>query len=660
MVEREKGKSLKCLHTDNGGEYTSNEFENYCSKNGEDASYAHLKVFGCKTFAHVLKEQRLKLDDKATPCIFVGYGDAEFGYKLWDPKKKKMIRSQDVVFHENENITDFKKSEKSKSTVEGVSDLTPTSSSSDIVTNIEEVQVENYGDEPAGVGGDDVVDTKAIEHEEQRDQPTTIDVDDAIDTEGVKQGEQPIPPEMKEPQAVRSNRERRPSTRYPTSEYVLITDEGEPESFQEVQSHKDKQSWMKAMHEEMNSLHKNNTYELVEPPKGKKALRNKWKQGIDFDEIFSPVVKMSSIRVILGLTASLDLELEQMDVKTAFLHGDLKEEIYMAPKQWYKKFDSFMVGHGFTRTDADHCVLKKELFKSFDMKDLRLAKQILGMQILRDKKAKKLWLSQEKYVERVLKRFNIKHAKPVSTPLGGHFKLSKKSCPSSNKEKDNMASIPYSSAVGSLLYVMVCTRLDIAHAVGVVSRFMVNPGKEHWEEVKWIFRYLRGRSKLYLSFGNSKPVLEGYTNADMTGDLDGRKSTSGFLFTFVGGAVSWQSKLQKCVALSTTEAEYITATEVGKEMLWMKWFLQDLGLKQDEYVVHCDSQSALDLSKTSTYHSRTKHIDVRYHWLRLIVDQQLMQLRKIHIDKNPADILTKVVLKEKLELCAGLASMNSN
>jgi hypothetical protein len=373
----------------------------------------------------------------------------------------------------------------------------------------------------------------------------------------------------------------------------------------------------------------------------------------------------------------------------------LKKSLYglkQAPRQWYKKFDSFMVGQGYTRIDADHCVyvrqfpngkfiilllyvddmlivgqdanmvgsLKKELFKSFDMKDLGPARQILGMQILRDKKAKKLWLSQEKYVERVLERFNMKHAKPVSTPLGGHFKLSKKSCPSSNKEKENMASIPYSSAVGSLMYAMVCTRPDIAHAVGVVSRFMVNPGKEHWEAVKWIFRYLRGSSKSCLSFGSSKPVLEGYTDADMAGDLDGRKSTSGFLFTFAGGAVSWQSKLQKYVALSTTEAEYIAATEAGKEMLWMKRFLQDLGLKQDEYVVHCDSQSALDLSKNSTYHSRTKHIDVRYHWLRLIVDQQLMQLRKIHTDKNPADMLTKVVPKEKLELCAGSAGMNSN
>ena len=227
----------------------------------------------------------------------------------------------------------------------------------------------------------------------------------------------------------------------------------------------------------------------------------------------------------------------------------LKKSLYglkQAPRQWYKKFDSFMVGHEYTRTNAEHgvyvikfpngkfvilllyvddtliveqvaCVignLKKDLFKSFDMKDLGPVRQILGMQILRDKKAKKLWLSQEKYIERILKRFNMKHAKPISIPLSAYFKLRKKSCSSSKKEKKNIVSTIYSSAVGSLIYVMVCTRLDIAHAVGVVNRFLVNPGKDHWKVVKWIFRYLRGNSKLCLIFGDSKPVLEGYVDAD--------------------------------------------------------------------------------------------------------------------------------------------------
>lgn len=208
--------------------------------------------------------------------------------------------------------------------------------------------------------------------------------------------------------------------------------------------------------------------------------------------------------------------------------------------------------------------LKKELSKSFDMKELRPAQQILGMHITRDRKNKRLWLSQEKYVERVIKRFNMHDAKPVSIPLANHFKLSKKSCPSSKKEIEGMSLVHYSSAVGSLMYAMVCTRPDIAHTVGMVSHFLSNPVKEHWEAVKWILRYLKGTSKTCLCYGGADPILEGYTYSDMVGDLDSRKSTSGFLYTFAGGAVSWQSRLQKCVALSTTEAEYIAAAEAGK------------------------------------------------------------------------------------------------
>ena len=186
------------------------------------------------------------------------------------------------------------------------------------------------------------------------------------------------------------------------------------------------------------------------------------------------------------------------------------------------------------------------------------------MEIASDRKAGKLWLSQEKYIKRVLERFNMKDSKPVNTPLATHFNLNKKAYPETEKEKESMSSIPYFSAVGSLMYAMVCTRQDIAHAIGLVSRYLSNPGKVHWEAVKWIFRYLRGTSKLSLCYGGGKPILESYTDADMAGDLDNRKSTSGYVFTFSGGAISWQSKLQKCIALSTTKAEYIAAVEASK------------------------------------------------------------------------------------------------
>lgn len=440
------------------------------------------------------------------------------------------------------------------------------------------------------------------------------------------------------------------------------------------------------------------------------------RKGIDFDEIFSPVVKMSSIRVVLGLAASLNLEVEQLDVKTAFLHGDLEEEIYMeqpegfevkgkehlvcklkkslyglkqAPRQWYKKFDSFMEKHGYGKTTSDHCVfikkfsdgdyiilllyvddmlivghdtkkiqsLKKDLNKSFAMKDLGPAKQILGMRITRDRKNNKLWLSQHNYIEKVLERFNMSNCKPVSTPLATHFKLNSDKCPTSEKDKEEMKKVPYASAVGSLMYAMVCTRPDIAHAVGVVSRFLSNPGKDHWQAVKWILRYLRGTSKVCLCYGGDEPVLDGYTDADMAGDLDSRKSTSGYMMTFAGGAVSWQSRLQKCVALSTTEAEYIAATEASKELLWMKKFLHELGLKQDKFVLFCDSQSAIHLSKNPTFHAKSKHIEVRYHWIRDALEMKSFLIEKIHTDENGSDMMTKTLSVSKMICCRKKAGM---
>nr|GFC66172.1 retrovirus-related Pol polyprotein from transposon TNT 1-94 [Tanacetum cinerariifolium] len=213
-------------------------------------------------------------------------------------------------------------------------------------------------------------------------------------------------------------------------------------------------------------LHENNTFELVKLPKGNQ------KRGIDFDEIFSPVVKMGSIRVVLGLAASLDLEVEQMD-----RFGDDDFIILLLYVD-----DMLIVGKNIRRIAQ----LKRDLSKSFAMNDLGLAKQILGIRIFRDRGAKKLHISQEQYIEKVLRRFNMDKAKV--TP---NFKLTDKDCPSSKKNIEKMDSVKYASAVGSLMYAMVCTRPDLAHAFGVVSWFLSNPGKKYWEAVKWIFRYLR-------------------------------------------------------------------------------------------------------------------------------------------------------------------------
>ena len=378
----------------------------------------------------------------------------------------------------------------------------------------------------------------------------------------------------------------------------------------------------------MQSLEKNGTWELVHLPKQKKPVRCKWifkrKEGlspsepprfkarlvakgfsqiagVDYNDVFSPVVKHSSIRTFFSIVAMHDLELEQLDVKTTFLHGELEDEIYMdqpegfivpgkedyvcklkrslyglkqSPRQWYKRFDSFMLSHGFKRSEFDSCVyikfvngspiylllyvddmliaakskeqittLKKQLSSEFDMKDLGAAKKILGMEITRDRNYGLLFLSQQSYIKKVLQRFNMHDAKPVSTPIAPHFKLSALQCASTDEDVEYMSRVPYSSAVGSLMYAMVCSRPDLSHAMSLVSRYMANPGKEHWKAVQWIFRYLRGTADACLKFGRTDKGLVGYVDLDFAADLDKRRSLTGYVFTIGSCAVSWKATL---------------------------------------------------------------------------------------------------------------------
>jgi hypothetical protein len=177
------------------------------------------------------------------------------------------------------------------------------------------------------------------------------------------------------------------------------------------------------------------------------------------------------------------------------------------------------------------------------MKDLGAAKQILGMRISTDKHGSTLQLSQAEYIRKVLQRFNMRDAKPVRTPLVSHFRLSKEQCPETDEEKDFMARVPYASTIGSLMYAMVCIRPDISHAVGVVSRYMSNPGKQHSEAVKWILRYLRGTTEKCLTFKKDELKLEGYVDSNFAGKVDRRKSTTGYVFTLGSTAISWVSQL---------------------------------------------------------------------------------------------------------------------
>ena len=182
-----------------------------------------------------------------------------------------------------------------------------------------------------------------------------------------------------------------------------------------------------------------------------------------------------------------------------------------------------------------------------------------------------------------------------------------------------MSHIPYANAVGSLMYLMVCTSPDISHTIGVVSRYMENPGKEHWAAMKCVLRYLRGTSKYCITFDGRCDVVCGYVDVDFAGDLDKRRSTSGYMFIFAGGAISWMSKLQNIVALSTTEAKYTSDSHACKKAIWMKGLLGEFGSVQKNVNFFCDSQSAIYLAKNPSYHSKTKHIPLNYHFVRQVV-----------------------------------------
>ncbi|XP_059078210.1 secreted RxLR effector protein 161-like [Cryptomeria japonica] len=250
------------------------------------------------------------------------------------------------------------------------------------------------------------------------------------------------------------------------------------------------------------------------------------------------------------------------------------------------------------------------------MKDLGATSYILGMEINKDRKNRKLWLGQSKYISIVVERFNMLDCKQLVVPMLQGTKLSVEDCPKSSTEKEDMAKVPYASAIGSLMCAIVCTRLDIAQAVGVLSQFMANPGRLHWDAMKRVFRYLKGTSQYALCYhgnlvGSQRTVsIQGYVDSGWAGDIDNKRSTSRYVFTLNGGAISWMRKQQVVVTLSTTETEYMTTTHAYQEVVWLKRLCYAVEFNAGHISICYDSQSAICLAKNPTFHARTKHVDV--------------------------------------------------
>ena len=291
--------------------------------------------------------------------------------------------------------------------------------------------------------------------------------------------------------------------------------------------------------------------------------------------------------------------------------------------------------------------VKEELMQRFKMKDLGKLHHCLGMVINHDEEKGCLLIHQKPYIESMLKRFGLSEAKSVSTPANLSVKMKK-----DDESKKLADATLYQSIVGSLLYLAIATQPDISQAVGVASKYCSCPTETHLTAAKRILRYLKETTNLALKYEKSddgKPI--GYSDADWAGDYDDHHSTSGIIFTLSNGAVSWYSKKQPVVALSTAEAEYISLSAATQETIWLRRLLKDLSCctTKDPTTIREDNQGAIAIAKNPVYHSRTKHIDIKYHYICEAIQDKAIQLEYCPTEEMLADILTKPLACEKFE-----------
>ena len=441
--------------------------------------------------------------------------------------------------------------------------------------------------------------------------------------------------------------------------------------------------------------------------------------GVDYYETYAPVARLASFRILLALAARNNWPIHSFDFDSAFLNSKLEEDevIYIeqppgyetkdpkywvwrlwkalyglkqGARNWYKALCRAMEELGFTRLEADHGVFFKrigedvvilavhvddcavtgnsmtiieefmiEMNKKYKLTDTGPASWLLGIKITRDLTNRKLSLSKHAYIEAIITKYNFNDLKPLAIPIDPSIPLSKTQGPSKLEDVARMKNIPYREAVGSLMYAAMGTRPDIAFATSTVAQFCDNPGWVHWEAMKWIFRYLLGTKKLELVYGGESRGIVGYVDADGASQ-EHRRAISGYVFIVDGGAVSWSSKKQELVTLSTTEAEYVAQTHAAKEAVWLRRLLTELfGPMEGPTTLFSDSKSAIALAQDGHYHARTKHIDIRYHFIRYIIEAGTIKLVYCSTDNVTADTLTKALPSVKAKHFASALGLST-
>ncbi|BES98060.1 Hydra magnipapillata [Nesidiocoris tenuis] len=354
----------------------------------------------------------------------------------------------------------------------------------------------------------------------------------------------------------------------------------------------------------------------------------------------------------------------------------IKKALYglkQSGRMWYQKLDKTLKSLNLKSSTADPCVytgeidgemvilgvyvddlilatnsdntmtkLKDSLKSKFEMKDLGPIHYCLGIEISYSQKEGELKLTQKKYINQILKRFGMENCNPISTPADVNQKLKKPDVP----DEEEMQRIPYQNGIGALMYLSTSTRPDISHTISSLSQFNTNYSKEHWSAVKRVFRYVQGTQNYALTYSRSeKSELQGYVDADWGSCVEDRRSYTGYVFLYAGGAISWEARKQKTVALSSTEAEYMAMTEATKEAICLKNLLADLNVIKPEEPVSLknDNRGAQELARNPVYHSRTKHIDIRHHFVREAVEEKKIVLQHTPTEEMTADILTKAL-----------------
>ncbi|GBE88168.1 Retrovirus-related Pol polyprotein from transposon TNT 1-94 [Sparassis crispa] len=733
---------------------------------GNKPSVAHLRVFGCKAYVHVPKEKRQKLDSKTFECTHLGFATNRKAYRLVHRATSRIVESRDVYFDEGTKVAPSRITIDVTPTQEApdARPELPLSPRPPRPT-VEDVPDEDE-DTPALLDVDDSDDEDDDDNadEDSDDDVPLPEIRRRRHAARAAQPPPPPPPapELRRSGRTRTAPVAADDDRYFVSSYTRkpkgqddvggvgadaaaadsenaeevgnaenahkATSWDEPQTYEEAMSRPDAARWKAACAEELHAFVKAELYDEVERPRNRKVIDCKWVfkikrgpdgeiekykarlvakgftqvEGLDFNETFAPVAKFASVRTLLALAAKLDLEIHQMDIKSAFLNGDLDEEIYMkvppgfrrsnslvwklnkalyglkqAGREWYKKIRAEFEALGFTRCHSDHSVfyknddgilliiaiyvddmlilsdnltavttLKEDLKSRFEMTDLGEARWLLSMEITRDRPRRVLELSQHQYVEKCLAQHGMADCCPVSTPMAQNQKLVKLS----EAEIDPK---PYQSALGSLMYAMIGTRPDLAFTVGALSQHAATPGKEHWIALMRVYRYLHGtadKKLVYCGTTKEKEPLLGYVDADWAANVNDHRSVTGFVFLISEGAVSWSSKRQHSTAQSSTEAEYMAGAHGTKEAVWLRAFLSEIGqVQKGPTPLLIDNQSAIALSKNAAFHERTKHIAVRYHFIREKYDSGEIEPEYVPTGNQVADVLTKGLPREKHE-----------